>query len=218
MPTGECIKYLESHGLTIHDDSRLRIKSRAGVVYILPSGETVLVPTNFDLKYPGIIFKDKETFLHFAEIDSFPIGEENMNWFERHRPEVKQFRQHPEFFSRLLTETLRVSYPFRSVDDIRIAFKKLHSVLSTPEQKKRPWRETEELIYSFGLGVINYLIDQKNAEVDIQDRYENYNPTVYVVAFIDGEPNDVISRVIRYIAEPGNHQFDVFARKLKLIP
>jgi len=74
MTTGDCIKYLESHGLTIHDDSRLRIKSRAGLVYILPNGESILVPTNFDLKYPGIIFKDKDTYLHLRRSTPFLLG------------------------------------------------------------------------------------------------------------------------------------------------
>jgi hypothetical protein len=217
MPTGECLKYLEAHGLTIHDDWKYMIRSRAGLVYVLPNGETILMPTNFDVNYPGIVFKDKATFMHFAELDSFPIGDENMTWFERHRSEIRQFREHPDFYSKTLTQTLRVAYPFRNVDDMRTAFIKLQSVLNTPEQKKRPWPETEELIYSFGLGVINYLIVRKNTEVHIEDRYENYNPTAYPIAIIDGERTDVMSKVIRYISETGDHRFEIFARKLGLI-
>src|SRR5690606_522661 len=117
ISTRECIEYIEKKGLTIHDDSEYRIKSTSGLVYILPNSEVILIPTNFDLDYPGIIFKDLETFKHYADLDFFPIGEDNMTWFERYNNQIKQFKTHPEFYSKTLLETLHVTFPFKSAED-----------------------------------------------------------------------------------------------------
>ncbi|HEY4111130.1 hypothetical protein [Puia sp.] len=218
MPTRECLTYLEAHGLTIHDDSGDRIKSKSGVVYVLPNGETILMPTNFDRDYPGIVFKDRATFLDFAAKDQFPVGEENMTWFERHCAEIRQFRVQPEFFRKTLTQTLNLRFPFRDTADIGKAFRTVQAILNSPEQKSRPWHETEQLIYSFGLGVLDYLIDVENREVRIEDGYEMYNPTAYPVAVIDGDRTDILSKATRYLSQPGDYQFEVFARNSRLIP
>lgn len=112
IPTRECIMYIEKFGLTIHDDSDYRIKSTSGLVYILPNSEVVLLPTNFDLEYPGIVFKNLTIFKHYAELNFFPIGEENMTWFERYNNQIKQFREKPEFYSEAI-ETLGIKLPFK---------------------------------------------------------------------------------------------------------
>ena len=54
----------------------------SGLVYALSTGEVVLIPTNFDLDYPGIIFKELKSFKYYADLNFFPIGGENMTWFK----------------------------------------------------------------------------------------------------------------------------------------
>ena len=67
LPTKDCIKYIEKSGLSLQDDNwDYSIPSGKGLVYTLPNGEFVLVPTSFEESYPGIIFDNAETFKIFA--------------------------------------------------------------------------------------------------------------------------------------------------------
>jgi hypothetical protein len=97
-PTKECIEYIRHSGIQTSDWSNYEINSRKGLVYVLPSGEFVLIPSNLDEEYPGIIFKDREIFQHYVDLDSFPIGINDMTWFEKHSSEMQHFLTSPDFY------------------------------------------------------------------------------------------------------------------------
>ena len=99
MSTKECLTYIENEGLTINEDNeKLSIKSQSGVIYSLPNGEIVLLPTNFDLNYPGMVFTNKAVFKSYVVQDFFPISEEKMTWLERNNNHMKNFETNHVFF------------------------------------------------------------------------------------------------------------------------
>lgn len=215
MSTKECISYIENAGLTIHDDDTdFSIKSQSGVVYSLPNGEIVLMPTNFDLKYPGIIFKNKGVFEHYAKQDFFPIGEEKMTWLERNNNSMKSFETNHEFFSKTLTEELHLKFPFQNIDDVKTAFMKVKAIADLKEQGKT--NDIEALVYSFGLALVCYLKDYQNFKLLMINEYENYNPYVYPMMIKDGERINVLSKVIRYINSQSAHSFENLAISMRI--
>jgi len=191
IPTRDCIAYIEKYGLTINDDAEYRIKSTSGLVYILPNKEVVLLPTNFDLEYPGIVFKNLEIFKHYSELDFFPIGEDNMTWFERYNKHIREFREKPEFYSKAL-ETLNIILPFKNAEEIKSAFLKVQSFIASTKHKDFSFEQVH-MIYSFGLAVTNYLIDYKGYTPLLKNGYENYNPITNVLIEKNGELKDVLT-------------------------
>ncbi len=213
--TRECIKYIERHGLTIHDDSQHQIKSTSGIIYILPNNEVVLIPTNFDLEYPGIIFKDLETFKYYSALDFFPIGEDNMTWFERYNNQIKQFRTHHDFYSKTLTETLHVTLPFRDEKDIKTAFIKVQSIIGSSNKKNYSF-EQANLVCSFGLGVTSYLIDNKGYKLILREGYENYNPITEVLVKKNGEIKNVVNKCLIFFDNSIPDSLDTFMQSIGL--
>ena len=191
IPTRECIAYIEKSGLTIHDDSDYRIKSTSGLVYILPNEEVVLLPTNFHLDYPGIVFKNLAIFKYYAKLNFFPIGENNMTWFERYNNQIKEFRSKPEFYSKAL-ETLNIQLPLKNVEEIKSAFLKVQSFTDATERKYFSFEQVH-MIYSFGLAVTNYLIDFNGYKLILKRGYENYNPNTNVLIEKNGELINILN-------------------------
>lgn len=191
IPVKECIKHIKKNGMTIFDESEYEIKSRSGVVYVLPNKEVVLVPTNFNPDYPGMIFKDIEVFKYYRDQDFFPIGSENMTWYERHNKEIREFRTNHDFYWNELKETIDIELPLRTENDVKSAFSKIQAVL-----KKHKWRKDHvkrfELIGAFGLAVTNFLIDEREYELIFQYGYENYNPYTEALVKKDEILQDII--------------------------
>jgi hypothetical protein len=198
IPTRACIEYIERNGLTIQDNSDYGIKSSSGLIYLLPNNEVVLIPANFDLNYPGIVFENLEIFRHYADLNFFPIGEENMTWFERYNNQIKQFRTHSEFYSKTLTQVLHVQFPFQNSDDIKEAFLKVREILHSGKQEIG-LRKAEQLVYSFGLALTNYLVDIKKLKPVYRESYENYNPVTNVLIEEDGEVDNILTTCSIYI-------------------
>ncbi|HET9058271.1 MAG TPA: hypothetical protein VFN30_15610 [Chitinophagaceae bacterium] len=213
--TKECIAYIENAGLSIHDDDpNLSIKSKSGVIYVLPNGEVVLVPSNFDLDYPGIIFKNKSAFEHYAARDFFPIGEDNMTWFERYNKQIRQFRKSPEFYSKAL-KTLDITLPFKNAEEIKSAFLKVQSFIASTNPKDFSF-ERVHIIYSFGLAVTNYFIDYKGYKLLLKKGYENYNPITNIEIEKEGMVKDVLYTCLIYIETCSPDSLKVFVRSLNL--
>ncbi|MBX9784359.1 MAG: hypothetical protein K2X48_13800 [Chitinophagaceae bacterium] len=191
IPTRDCIAYIEKYGLTIDDDSDYRIKSTSGLVYTLSNNEVVLLPTNFDLDYPGIVFKNLDVFKYYAALDFFPIGEQNMTWFERYNKQIQQFREKREFYSNPL-ETLNITLPFKNTEEIKSAFLKVESFIASTKCKDFSFQQVH-MIYSFGLAVTNYLIDYKGYKLLLKSGYENYNPITNVLIEKNGGIKDILT-------------------------
>lgn len=214
ISTQECIAYIAKFGLTIQDDSDYRIKSTSGLVYILPNKEVILLPTNFDLEYPGILFKSLTLFKHYAELNFFPIGEDKMTWFERYNKQIKEFRAKPEFYRKAL-ETLNVRLPFKNVDEIKSAFLKVQSFTASTKSENFSFEQVH-MIYSLGLAVTNYLIDYKGYKVIMKEGYENYNPITNVLVEKDGASKDVLYSCLIYIGTYSPDSLMVFINALNL--
>lgn len=88
----DCIRYIEQKGIGLNDyNLDYSIPSKSGLIYTLPNGEFILMPSNFDESYPSIIFSDAESFKKYLAIDSFPIGAEYMTWLETYSSKMKTF-------------------------------------------------------------------------------------------------------------------------------
>lgn len=190
ISTQECIKYIEDNGLTIYDDSEHQIKSLTGLIYILPNKEVVLIPTSFDLNYPGIIFKNLEIFEYYRDLNFFPIGESNMTWPERYNNEIKKFREHPKFYKKAL-ESLQIPLPLKNIEDIKSAFMKIQA-FTDGNNKERFSFEQVHVICSFGLAVVDYMIDHKNYKLIFEEGYGNYNPITKILV----EKNDTKRNIL----------------------
>lgn len=215
MSTKECLNYLKSFGLTIHDDDmHLLIKSGKGVVYPLPNGEVLLVPTNFNKNYPGIIFKSKKEFEHCVKEDFFPIGEENMTWLERNYHQMKTFETDRDFFSIVLIEKLGLKLPFQNLDDVKTAFVKIKEIIKRKNSIMS--KDAEELVHTFGLSLICYLKDYRQFEILKLNEHENYNPYIYPMVINRDYRIDVLSKVIRYIYSDSTHSFDSLVLNIQM--
>lgn len=216
MSTKECLNYIENAGLSIHDDdTNFSIKSQSGVIYSLPNGEIVLMPTNFDLHYPGIIFKNKMIFKSYVEQDFFPIGEEKMTWLERNNNQMKNFETDHIFFSKILTEKLHLKFPFQSIADVKVAFVKIKSIADLNEDEIQ-LGNIDSLIHSFGLALIYYLKDYGNYHLAMRKEYENYNPYLYPMMIKDNENINVLSKAFRYINSQSLYSFENFIKSIEL--
>lgn len=190
------IEYLERSGLTINDESEYQIQSNSGLVYILPNKEVMLLPTNFDPEYPGIIFKDLATFKQYAKQNYFPIGDEHTTWFERFNHEIKHFREKPAFYADAL-KAPGLSVPFKTDADVRTAFQKLQSWLDSAKRGSFTFEQLHA-VSSMALEVINYLVDYKGYKLQFREGYENYNPVTEVLVEKNGQVKDVIATCISF--------------------
>lgn len=216
MSTKECLNYIKNAGLSIHDeDTNLSIKSQSGVIYSLPNGEVVLMPTNFDLNYPGIVFKNAEVFKSYVAQDFFPIGEEKMTWLERNYSQMKNFETNPDFFSKTLTEKLHLKFPFHSIDDVKAAFLKVKAIADLHNHENQS-NDIDIFIHSFGLALIYYLKDYCNFQLTMQTEYENYNPYLYPMMNKGGKQIDVLLKLYIYIDGQSIHSFENFINSIGL--
>ncbi|MFT3948317.1 MAG: hypothetical protein QM763_15205 [Agriterribacter sp.] len=200
ISTRECIKYIEDNGLTIYDDSEYQIKSLSGLIYILPNNEVVLIPTNFDLNYPGIIFKTLGIFEQYRNMDFFPIGEDNMTWGERYNNQIKKFRENPAFYQKTL-ESLQISSPLKNIEDIKSAFIKIQTYIDGNNRKKFSFEQVD-IICSFGLAIIDYMVNKKNYNLIFEEGYENYNPITKVLVEKNNERRNILH--ICFLSFDGN--------------
>jgi len=216
MSTKDCLKYIANAGVSIHEDNtKFSIKSQSGVIYTLPNGEVVLMPTNFDLNYPGIIYKNTAVFKSHVAQDFFPIGEEKMTWLERNYKQMKNFETDHDFFSKTLTEKLNLKFPFHNIEDVKAAFLKVKAIADLHNHKEQS-NDIDLFVHSFGLALIYYLKDYCNYHLVVRKEYENYNPYLYPMMIKDDKNINVLSRVFRYINSNSTHSFENFVNSLGL--
>lgn len=184
--TKECIEYIESFGLTIHDESEYEIQSHSGLVYLLPNKEVVLIPANFDLKYPGIIFQTLEIFKYYSDMNFFPIGDDEMSWFELHNFEMKQFVSGSNFYARMLCENIKISLPIKSKLEIENVFLGVQNFLNFPTKDSLGSLQVD-VINAFALSVIRYLVDYEGYKMILRSGFENYNPISEVLVEKNGD-------------------------------
>lgn len=200
IPVKECIKYIEKNGLTIFDKSDYKIKSRSGIVYLLPNKEVVLVPTNFNPDYPGMIFNTIEVFKYYRDQDFFPIGSENMTWYERHNKQIIEFRTNHDFYWNKIREIVNVNLPFKNEKDVESAFLNIQLILKKPEWEKDVVKRFE-LVAAFGLSVTDFLVDKRGYELIMRHEYENYNPYTEVLVKNNGVIKDIINTSYSYLGD-----------------
>lgn len=216
MSTKECLNYIENAGISIHDDdANFSLKSQSGVIYTLPNGEVVLMPTNFGLNYPAIIFKNTEVFKSYLAQDFFPIGEEKMTWLERNYNQMKSFESKDDFFSKILTEKLHVKFPFENMDDVKVAFLKVKAIADSQTHEDQN-KDVDENIHSFGLALIKYLKNYRNYHLVMKKEYENYNPYLYPMMIKNDKRIDVLSKVFIHIEGQSLHSFENFVNAMDL--
>ncbi len=210
LSTKECLNYIEKAGLSIHDDdTNFTIKSQSGVIYSLPNGEVVLMPTNFDLNYPGIVFKNTAVFKSYFAQDFFPIGEEKMTWLERNNNQMKNFETNHDFFSKILTEKLHLKFPFQGMEDVKDAFLKVKAIADSHKYGEQS-RDIDAYIHSFGLALICYLKDYRNYHLTMTKEYENYNPYLYPMMSKNNKNINVLSILFIYINSNSARSFENF--------
>ncbi|MFT3748128.1 MAG: hypothetical protein QM768_07415 [Agriterribacter sp.] len=214
--TRECIKYIEANGVTLEDDnSQYSINSKSGLVYMLPNNEVVLIPTNLDPEYPGIIFKEKSYFLNCVHKDFFPIDEDKMTWLEKNNSRVIHFQEFPSFYSNVVEQQLNIKYPLTKLVEMEKGFEKLKLVLKTGS--KKAWDPSfQEVVYCFGFSIIDYLMSTHDYQLRFEKSYENYNPYSYPFLFKNGIKINILSKLFRYIESDNKNSFTIFLRNVEL--
>jgi hypothetical protein len=208
IKTKDCIEYIERFGLTINDDNPdISIKSQSGLIYTLQNGEVVLIPSNFDLNYPGIIFRNKSVFNNCVEQDYFPIDYYSMSWLERNYDMMKNFEKSHDFFYNIISNSFLIVMPFREIKDLRNIFLEIQSkIVNSKTSTERV--ELENFIYAYALSLICYLKEYKSYQLIMLTEYENYNPYLYPIMLNNNRRLDVLSKVSIYINSSSSNSFE----------
>lgn len=212
--TKECLNYIEANGLTLQDNNPdYSIQSGSGLVYTLPNGEFVLVPTDLEQVYPGIIFKNEIIFKKVVENDYFPIGEKNMTWLEANASHVKQIDIDTTFFSSILSDNLGILLPFRDYESIEESYNK---VVSFVKKKSNSKERKESVVNSYGLAISCYLRNKYGYRIEFQKKYERYNPYYLPILQLNEIRINVISKLIIAIKNTSKNSFMLFSKIINL--
>ena len=209
LPTNECEQYIIKNGLELRQFSmHYSIPSQAGLVYTLPNGEFVLVPSHSKPSYPGIIFRDAAIFKKYCEKDFFPIEKKDMTWLEAHAENMKHFNVDSSFYIAPLENKFFIKFPFTTSDDFEELF---YKIVGCVKDKKTKGSEKESLIYCFALSIIEYLNTVKHFKLDLVKYHEIYNPYFEpIIIFQSGRRVNVISYLFIAMDNPGKDSFRSF--------
>jgi hypothetical protein len=215
LPTIECEKYIIEHGVTLDNfNIHFSIPSQAGLIYTLPNGEFVLVPSHARSTYPGIIFRDRSIFQKYYDKDFFPIDEKDMTWLEVNMENMKHLNINSSFFASPLREILGVGHPARSIQEIEFIYKKVSAYAkdSTINERKR-----KDIAYCYALYVIEFLMKIKHYKLNLEIHHEVYNPYFLpIIVLPDRTQIDVISVLFVTIGSSNKHSFDKFSSHIGL--
>jgi hypothetical protein len=196
LTSRECLQYVEQHNVKEEDfNLDYTIPSRKGLVYTMPNGEFVLVPTHIDPLYPGFIFKDKNVFKEHIQKDFFPIGKEHMTFLEAHSSEAKQILVDATPFLNILSKSIGVDSLFNNQKDLEEGYNKLYSFV---HKKKNQNPGIKEIIESFGICAIEYFHKHNGYELQFDKQYEIYNPYFLPILIRDDRRINAITML--YIA------------------
>jgi len=196
LPTGECMEYIQQHHVNLKDNNwGYTIASMKGIIYTLPNGEFVLVPSNLKASYPGIIFRDSGVFLKYAEKDSFPIDTEHMSWLEAHMSEIKAFG------------TKDTISAFDSLSDMEAEYYRL---LQFVKNDGHDDKSKDSAVNIFGLSAIKFFLKGNGYTLNLQRRYEMYNPYYYPVLVRDGKNIDVLTKLYIALKNGSENSFQLF--------
>lgn len=208
ISTEDCLKYIVQNGLSLEDENwDYSISSGKGLIYTLPNGEFVLVPSNFDKSYPSIVFNNAESFNEYANKDFFPIDSKHMTWLEAHALDVKNFEVDNTFYTLVMEKKLKLKTPLINIEDFKVAFNKIMSYIKDPLNSKE---DKLAVINCYGLAVAEYLIKVKNNKWEFLKQYEMYNPYYYPVILKDGNKIDVITKVHIAVQNKAKNSFELF--------
>jgi hypothetical protein len=201
LTTKECMEYIQQNKIDLQNNNwDYSIPSGKGIIYTLPNGEFVLVPSNLMASYPGIIFKSVEIFKKFLNKDSFPIAEEDMSWLELHGSEIDSLGK-------------RNPPAYKSISEIEIAYNQLLQFIGESENSNKT---KESAVYLFGLSVIDFLLHEGTYTVRLQKRYATYNHYYYPLLVKDGIYVDLLTDLRISLQKKDKDSFNFFANPLQL--
>ncbi|MDP4216251.1 MAG: hypothetical protein Q8927_08615 [Bacteroidota bacterium] len=196
ISTKECLEYLKHNQLgVVTFNPHYSIQSMKGIIYTLPNGKFVLVPSNYDESYPGIIFKDEEKFIKYRDLDSFPIGEAQKTWLVAHVQDIRELTN-PAPSQNKDIEVIRADY-FRLLKFIK--------------DKRRPGKEMESAMYEFGISAFRYAMQDKSYTIQLEKRYSMYNPYLHPLLVKEGRKIDLLTILQIALENGGKNSFDMFA-------
>ena len=109
LPTKECVEYMKSFGITLGDFKEVSIPSGTGNVYKLPTGEVVLIPTDFDMEYSGFVFTNMGELKKMILDDYFPVLEKDLSIWEIERNNLKEIPKSISLYKSFLTDKVNLS-------------------------------------------------------------------------------------------------------------
>jgi len=196
LSTHECMEYIERYHVDLKDNNwDYSIPSMKGIIYTLPNGEFVLVPSNFKASYPGIIFRDSQVFMKYAEKDSFPIDKEHMSWLEAHMPEIESFG------------TKDTISTYENISEMEAGYNRL---LQFVKNDKDSDKSKDSAVNIFGLSVIKFFLKENIYSLKLERRYEMYNPYYYPLLVRDGKNIDVLSKLYIALKNGSANSFQLF--------
>ena len=189
-PTNQCIKYIESFGLTIHDfQDSLSSGSPYTLVFKLPNNEIVMIPSDLNEKYVGFIYEDTPAFIEMKENDFFPVGQKNLTFWELERDYLNKFPASVPHYTEFLKKELKVvDLSFEKQE-----LEKIYSLVAAYRKGKNPAYSKDKITLAFSLIVMNDLVQKGIGKWQITTRYKTYNSYKYPLVIAYEEKKDVIS-------------------------
>lgn len=198
-PASECIKYIESFGHSI--DSLIFFKttpSGSGIVYKLENNKVVLIPSDFNLDYPGFIFESEYDLDEMIKSNFYPIDEKHMTVWEVERKALDSLPKTVDYFKTFLLSELKYEKSLKNLEN----FKSLYNLLVIEVKNSKPLWKKEKLMISFGILLMNFFVEtQSKNKWHFKTRYETYNSYKYPILQSKSEMKDIIQLVFISVAD-----------------
>lgn len=209
-PTSECIKYIESFGHSVDSlDFFKTTPSGSGLVYKLKNKKVVLIPSDFNLKYPGFIFESETDLDSMIKTNFFPLNENHMTVWEMEKKYLDGLPFTIEYFKNFLLLELNYKQEILSLADVQT----LYNLLAIKIKECKAFVEKQKLLISFGIIVIHFLAEKK-ANWLFETRYEIYNPYQYPKLKTESQAIDVVELVFICFADDTS-DFNFFINSLE---
>jgi hypothetical protein len=200
----DCLDYLKPFKINPQNrDSKLFIPGYGGLVYTLPNGEIILIPTDTDLEYSGFIFPNLNSFKEIVASGYFPVPEEQLTSWEIERFRLIELPKSISFYQGFLKEYLGdYKFNINIKDELNVGYEKLLRFIKSKDHSKVL---KERVVLSFSLVVMDQLVTVNKGCWHFDERFEIYNSYPYPYISVDDETKDIINELYISIEDSENN-------------
>jgi hypothetical protein len=210
----EAKKMLLKFELTTRDrDRSIAIESGYITGYKLPNGKILLIPNISDQEYPGIIFNNADDFKQVSRSGYFNLEDKFLSPWEKEKKYLDSLPESINYFKEVVNMKLD-SPMIESYQGLKEGFEKIFGILRS---QKINSRNKHQIIISYGICILHYLVVKRNAQWKFEKRYEVYNSYTYPTVILGKEWLDPISLFYSFV-KSNNNNFESFATFLEIYP